>query len=90
MSQITTETPRRILITESSQIPTLAESEDLEPNVTVIDRRGKEGAEDANKPCLALPAQDMTSALLAQVLETQQAMLVTLKAIEAKLSAASW
>ncbi|MDN3368325.1 MULTISPECIES: hypothetical protein [Ralstonia solanacearum species complex] len=90
MNQNISESPRNFVIAEAAQLRTLAEQEELRPNVAVIERFGMAHGDGSDKPSGQAPGPDATAGLLAQLLETQTAMLATLKAIEAKLPSASW
>ncbi len=90
MNQNTTATPRNIVIAEAAQLRTLAEQDELLPNVAVIKRFGMAHGDGSDKPSGSAPGLDGMAGLLAQLLEIQTATLATLKGIEAKLPSTSW
>ncbi len=90
MNQNISETPRNIVLAEAAQLRMLAEQDELLPEVSIIKRFGMARGDGTDKPSGSAPELDATAGLLAQLLETQTAMLATLKAIEAKLPSSSW
>lgn len=90
MNQNTSTKSRNIVIAEAAQLRTLAEQDELLPKVAVIKRFGMAHGDGSDKPSGPAPGLDVTTGLLAQLLEIQTATLATLKGIEAKLPSTSW